>query len=89
MKKLEEPAIYNEEIVRNEMCKQLGYYVTESSGHASEYNHWFRKRPDLIEKYCTHGTGWNPGLHAFSLNLRLAPLKVFKNWATSLASNLS
>ena len=71
MKKLEDPVIYNEEIVRNEMCKQLGYYVTESSGHASEYNQWFRKRPDLIEKYCTHGTGWNPGLHAFSLNLRL------------------
>ena len=29
------------------------YYVTESSGHNSEYNWWFRKRPDLIEKYCT------------------------------------
>lgn len=71
LKKLEEPEIYQQEIVRNEMCKQLGYYVTESSGHASEYNQWFRKRPDLIEKYCTHGTGWNPGLYAFSLNLRL------------------
>ena len=35
--------------------------MTESSGHNSEYNWWFRKRPDLIEKYCTHGTGWNPG----------------------------
>lgn len=54
---------YNEEIVRNEIFRHLGYYVTESSGHASEYVAWFRKRPDLIEKYCTHGTGWNPGLH--------------------------
>lgn len=62
--------IYNEEIVRNEMFLHLGYYVTESSGHNSEYNQWFRKRPDLIEKYCTHGTGWNPGEYAFSLNLR-------------------
>lgn len=54
---------YQEEIVRNEMFRHLGYYVTESSGHASEYVAWFRKRPDLIEKYCTHGTGWNPGVH--------------------------
>ncbi len=55
------PEVYNEEQVRNEMFLAFDYYVTESSGHASEYNPWFRKRPDLIEKYCTHGTGWNPG----------------------------
>jgi len=60
--------IYNIEIVRNEMFRHLGYYVTESSGHNSEYNAWFRKRPDLIEKYCTHGTGWNPGLYAYILD---------------------
>jgi len=62
------PEIYNAEHVRNEMFLHLGYYVTESSGHNSEYNAWFRKRPDLLEKYCTHGTGWNPGHHAFILN---------------------
>jgi alpha-galactosidase len=60
----ERPEIYNEEIVRNEIYLHLGYYCTESSGHNSEYNWWFRKRPDLIEKYCTHGTGWNPGVYA-------------------------
>lgn len=59
--------IYNEEQVRNEMFLALGYYVTESSGHNSEYNWWFRKRPDLIEKYCAHGTGWNPGEYAYIL----------------------
>ncbi len=64
---VERPEIYQEEIVRNEMFKHLGYYVTESSGHNSEYNWWFRKRPDLIEKYCTHGTGWNPGEYAYIL----------------------
>lgn len=58
------PEIYNEEQVRNEMFLHLNYYVTESSGHNSEYNAWFRKREDLLEKYCTHGTGWNPG-HPF------------------------
>ena len=61
------PKVYNQEIVRNEMFLALGYYVTESSGHNSEYNWWFRKRPDLIEKYCIHGTGWNPGAYAYIL----------------------
>src|SRR5215207_4381709 len=61
----ERPEVYNEEIVRNEMFLNLDYYITESSGHNSEYNAWFRKRPDLIEKYCTHGTGWNPGVYAY------------------------
>jgi alpha-galactosidase len=62
------PEVYNEELVRNEMFLHLDYYVTESSGHNSEYVAWFRKRPDLLEKYCTHGTGWNPGAHAYILN---------------------
>ena len=61
----ERPEIYNEEQVRNEMYLHLDYYPTESSGHHSEYNPWFRKRPDLIEKYCTHGTGWNPGEYGY------------------------
>jgi alpha-galactosidase len=61
----ERSEVYNEEQVRNEMFLHLDYYVTESSGHNSEYNWWFRKRPDLIEKYCTHGTGWNPGEYAY------------------------
>lgn len=64
---LERPEVYNEEQVRNEMFLAFDHYVTESSGHNSEYNSWFRKRPDLIENYCTHGTGWNPGEHAFIL----------------------
>ena len=59
--------VYNEEQVRNEMLLALGYYVTESSGHNSEYNWWFRKRRDLISKYCTHSTGWNPGQNAYIL----------------------
>jgi alpha-galactosidase len=64
----ERPEVYNEELVRNEMFLNLDYYVTESSGHNSEYNWWFRKRPDLIERYCTHGTGWNPGEYAYVIN---------------------
>jgi alpha-galactosidase len=59
--------VYNHEQVRNEMFLALGYYVTESSGHNSEYNWWFRKRPDLIRRYCTKGSGWNPGGYAYIL----------------------
>ncbi|MBN2238506.1 MAG: alpha-galactosidase [Dehalococcoidales bacterium] len=63
---VEKPEIYNRDIVRNEMFRHLGYYITESSGHVSEYNWWFRKRPDLIEKYCSSGEG-NYGQHANTL----------------------
>ncbi len=63
----ENEEVYRQEQVRNEMYLALGYYVTESSGHNSEYNWWFRKRGDLIEKYCTHGTNWNPGEYAYVL----------------------
>jgi len=65
---LRDKKIYQQEIVRNELFLALGAYVTESSGHNSEYCWWFRKRPDLVEKYCTHGTGWNPGVHRMVLN---------------------
>lgn len=82
-KKIEDPEYYNKEIVRNEMFRHLDYYVTESSGHNSEYNQWFRKRPDLIEKYCTHGTNWNPGEYAFSLNTRLK-----RDWRAEFTNRL-
>ncbi|MHB0876835.1 MAG: family 4 glycosyl hydrolase, partial [Anaerolineae bacterium] len=62
----ERPEIYNAEIVRNEIFLFTGYYVTESSGHNSEYNWWFRKRQDIIESF-QNGTGWNPGEYAYVL----------------------
>ena len=83
---VKKPEIYNEEQVRNEMFIHLGYYVTESSGHNSEYNAWFRKREDLLEKYCTHGTGWNPGIDSmkrasmFSGNRDERRINAFKTW---------
>ncbi|MGI6691833.1 MAG: alpha-glucosidase/alpha-galactosidase [Christensenellales bacterium] len=58
------PEIYKTERVRIEMFRHLGYFVTESSYHNSEYNGWFRKRDDLMMKYCPplnfDGT---PGVH--------------------------
>jgi len=58
--------IYIQEMVRNDIFKTLGYYITESSGHNSEYCAWFRKRPDLIERY-NKGTGWNPGVYGYTI----------------------
>jgi alpha-galactosidase len=81
-----QPEIYNEEPVRNEMFLHLDYYVTESSGHNSEYNPWFRKRPDLIERYCLHGTGWNPGEHAFLVK---DYLRREQNWRQEIENELS
>ncbi len=80
------PEIYNEEQVRNEMYLNLDYYVTESSGHNSEYNAWFRKRPDLIEKYCAKGTGWNPGAYGYILG---EYLKQEENWAKDIEAWLA
>jgi len=59
--------VWKEDTTRCEMLKHFGYAVTESSGHNSEYNPWFRKRPELIEKYCPGGS-WNGG-HGFILQL--------------------
>jgi alpha-galactosidase len=77
-KALKNKKTYMEEIIRNEMFLHLDYYVTESSGHNSEYNWWFRKRPDLIKKYCIHGTGWNPGKYAYILKCYLKTEKTWK-----------
>jgi alpha-galactosidase len=44
------------------MFRHLGLYVTESSGHNSEYNWWYRKRQDLINKYVDPATGDQPGV---------------------------
>lgn len=42
--------------VRFDIMKNFGYFVTESSGHFSEYLPYYRKRKDLIAKHC--GTGY-------------------------------
>jgi len=52
---IDDPEVYGKDTTRCEMLKHLGYFVTESSGHNSEYMPWIRKRKDLIEKYCPGG----------------------------------
>ena len=40
------------DLVRFDLMEHFGYYCTESSGHDSEYLPYYRKRPDLLAKYC-------------------------------------
>jgi alpha-galactosidase len=57
-------AIYEQDPVRFEMMLHFGAFVTESSGHFSEYVPYFRKRPELIERYCRQGYLGETGFYA-------------------------
>ena len=43
------------DIVRKDMMLHFGAFITESSGHLSEYLPYYRKRKDLLEKYARPG----------------------------------
>ncbi len=43
------------DIVRYDMMKATGYFMTESSGHLAEYLPYYLKRQDLIDKYKSSG----------------------------------
>ena len=58
------PELYERDSVRFEMMRHLGAFVTESSGHTSEYTAYFRKRPDLIDKYIRSGYLGESGYYA-------------------------
>ncbi len=57
--KFKDPSIYSKpdahwagaDIVRAEIFKAFGYFNTESSQHMSEYVPYFRKRPELLERF--------------------------------------
>jgi alpha-galactosidase len=58
------PEIYERDPVRLEFMLHFGAFVTESSGHFSEYVPYFRKRPELIERYCRTGYLGETGFYA-------------------------
>ena len=60
----EHPEIYEQDPVRFELMRHLGAFPTESSGHVSEYVPYFRKRPDLLEKYTRPGYRGESGFYA-------------------------
>ncbi len=46
----QDAAIYGQEPVRIDLFKAFGYFVTESSGHASEYVPYFRKNARMVDE---------------------------------------
>ncbi|HZS75492.1 MAG TPA: alpha-galactosidase [Ktedonobacteraceae bacterium] len=58
------PEVYERDPVRFEIMRYFGAFVTESSGHFSEYVPYFRKRPELIERYCRAGYLGETGFYA-------------------------
>ncbi|MCL6519518.1 MAG: alpha-galactosidase [Armatimonadetes bacterium] len=50
--KFEKPEYYMNEKVRGEVFRHFGYFMTESTGHLSEYVPWFRKNKKALELYC-------------------------------------
>ncbi len=63
-KALDRQEVIDEEPVRTDLMKSLGFFVTESSGHASEYVPYFRKSARMVEKELAPRFK-NPGDHWF------------------------
>ncbi len=61
-KRLQDPAIIGQEPVRTDLMKYFGYFVTESSGHASEYGPYFRKSEaqvaELVTRFTSPADDW-------------------------------
>jgi len=51
-KNFEKPEYYINEKVRGEVMRHFGYFMTESTGHLSEYVPWFRKNKKAMNLYC-------------------------------------
>lgn len=51
----EESEVYEKNPVRFDMMFHFGAFITESSGHLSEYLPYYRKRADLLKTYCREG----------------------------------
>ena len=50
--RFEQPEFYMNEKVRGEVFRHFGYFMTESTGHLSEYVPWFRKNKKALDLYC-------------------------------------
>ena len=53
-----------EDLIRKDIMLNFGAFVTESSGHLSEYLPYYRKRKDLIKKYCGSKYNGESGFYA-------------------------
>ena len=49
---IEKPEYYVNDKVRCEVMRHFGYFMTESTGHLSEYVPWFRSSERALKAYC-------------------------------------
>ncbi len=82
--KIKNKDTYTKDTTRFEMLKHFDYFVTESSGHNSEYVSYFRKNPEMIKKYCPGGE-WNGG-SGFILQLYGSDREDFEKEMEAIAS---
>jgi len=68
----EKPEYYANEKVRCEVMRQFGYFMTESTGHLSEYVPWFRSCRRAMETYCDEPAFGGESGAAFEFNKTLA-----------------
>jgi alpha-galactosidase len=61
---IEKPGYYVNEKVRAEVMRHFGYFMTESTGHLSEYLPWFRSSERALKLYCDEpGFGGESGAY--------------------------
>jgi len=59
--KMQTRAIYEQDMVRFEMMKFFGYFLTESSYHNAEYVPWFRRTAELRQQWTPPIGAWEKG----------------------------
>lgn len=64
--KMNDPEFLAQDPVKLDAMQYLGAFVSESSGHFSEYIPYYRKRQDLIDRHCS--TGYNGGTGFYANN---------------------
>lgn len=64
IEKMSDEAFLAKDPVRFDFARHFGAFVSESSGHFSEYIPYYRKRQDLIDRYCAAGYNGATGFYA-------------------------
>jgi alpha-galactosidase len=55
---------YEQDLIRKDMMLHFGAFMTEGSGHFSEYIPYYRKRADLLKKYARPGYAGGSSFYA-------------------------
>lgn len=81
--KFELPEYYINEKVRGEVFRHFGYFMTESTGHLSEYLPYFRKNRKALDLYCDQsgfggesGVAYRRGLNVEEKFKKFDPLSI-------------